>query len=65
VLRAASDYCVPKPGVTSAESLQYGSANAYMAENEAFESLYSVGSVVVNEWVSGWDHYRDKVPSAP
>jgi purine nucleoside permease len=61
-LRAASDYCVPRPGVTSAESLQYDSANAYMAENEAFESLYAVGSVVVREWVSGWATYGGHVP---
>jgi purine nucleoside permease len=65
VLRTASDYSVPKPGVTSAESLQYGSANAYMAENEAFESAYVVGSVVVKEWVAHWPQYRDAVPSAP
>jgi purine nucleoside permease len=65
VLRTASDYCVPKPGVTSAQSLQYGSANAYMAENEAFESAYVVGSVVVKEWVAHWPQYRDAVPSAP
>jgi purine nucleoside permease len=62
VLRAASDYCVPRPGVTSAESLQYGSTNAYMAENEAFESLYAVGDVVVREWVSGWATYGGHVP---
>jgi purine nucleoside permease len=56
---------VPKPGVTSAESLQYGSTNAYMAENEAFESLYAVGSVVVNEWVSGWGRYGVTSPGTP
>ncbi len=64
VLRAASDYCVPKPGVTSAESLRYGTKQAYMAENEAFESAYAVGSVVVREWVRDWDSYRDHIPSA-
>ncbi len=63
ILRAASDYCVPRPGVTSAESLQYGSSKAYMAEDEAFESAYAVGSVVVNEWVRNWGTYRDHLPS--
>lgn len=62
VLRVASDYCIPRPGVTSAESLQYGSASAYMAENEALDSAYLVGSVVVNEWVRDWPKYRDHVP---
>jgi len=63
VLRAASDYCVPRPGVTSAQSLQYDTPNAYMAENEAFESLYAVGSVVVNAWVRNWASYRDRLPA--
>jgi purine nucleoside permease len=65
VLRAGSDYCLPKPGVTSAQSIQYGTGYAYMAEREAFTSLYTVGSVVVNAWVQGWDHYRDHPPEAP
>jgi purine nucleoside permease len=64
VLRTASDYCVPRPGITSAESLQYGSASAYMAEDEAFESAYVVGSVVVKELVAHWPQYRAQVPSA-
>ena len=62
ILRVASDYCVPRPGVTSAESLRYGSDKAYMAENEAFESAYRIGSVVVREWVRDWPAYRDHVP---
>jgi purine nucleoside permease len=65
VLRAGSDYCVPRPGVTSAESIQYGTDKAYMAEGEAFASLYAVGSVVVREWVRGWDTYRDQIPGNP
>ena len=63
ILRVASDYCVPRPGVTSAESLRYGSDKAYMAENEAFESAYRVGSVIVKEWVRNWPAYRDHIPS--
>jgi purine nucleoside permease len=62
VLRVGSDYSIPRPGVTSAESLQYGSDTAYMAENEALDSAYTVGSVVVREWVRGWETYRDHVP---
>jgi purine nucleoside permease len=65
ILRAASDYCVPRPGVTSADSLRYGSDKAYMAENEAFEAAYRVGSVVVREWLRDWPRYRDHVPSPP
>lgn len=65
ILRTASDYCIPRPGVTSADSLRYGSASAYMAEDEAFESAYAVGSVVVKEWLRGWERYRESPPSAP
>jgi purine nucleoside permease len=63
ILRTASDYCVPRPGVSSAQSLQYDSAHAYMAGNEAFESAYVVGSIVVNEWVRNWPAYRDRIPA--
>jgi len=65
ILRAASDYCVPKPGVTSAQSLEYGTSNAYMAEDEAFESAYAVGSVVVEDLLADWPRYRNQVPRAP
>lgn len=62
VLRTASDYCLPRPGVTAAESLEYGTGNAYMGESEAAESAYVVGGMVVREWVRGWPSYRDAVP---
>jgi purine nucleoside permease len=62
VLRTASDYCLPRPGVTAAESLEYGTDNAYMGEEEAAESAYVVGGIVVREWVRGWPKYRDAVP---
>jgi purine nucleoside permease len=62
VLRAGSDYCLPRPGATSAESFQYGTDKAYMADKEAFAALYAVGSVVVNAFVHGWEQYRDHVP---
>jgi purine nucleoside permease len=62
-LRTASDYCMPIPGVTAVESLQYGTDKAYMALSEAAEAAYVVGSPVVNELVRGWTNYRQKVPS--
>jgi len=36
-----------------------------MAEDEAFESAYAVGSVVVREWLRGWDRYCDHLPASP
>jgi purine nucleoside permease len=62
VLRTASDYCLPQPGVTAAESLQYGSDKAYLAMGEAFQSAYLVGSVIVRELADHWDRYRDQPP---
>ena len=62
VLRTASDYCMPRPGVTAAQSLVYDSDKAYMADQEAYQSAYAVGSVVVNELVRGWPAYQDRVP---
>jgi purine nucleoside permease len=62
VLRTASDYCLPRPGVTAAESLQYGTGKAYLAMGEAFQSAYVVGRVVVNELTGHWDKYRDHPP---
>lgn len=63
VLRAASDYCVPRPGVTSAESLQYGTDKAYLAMDEAFESAYVVGRRVVDELVRHWRRYETTPPA--
>ena len=63
ILRVASDYCLPRPGVSSADSLRYGTDKAYMAQDEALESAYRVGSVVVREWIRNWPAYRDRVPS--
>ncbi|HEY3756711.1 MAG TPA: purine nucleoside permease [Opitutaceae bacterium] len=62
-LRTASDYTVPHPGMTSAQSLNYDGPNAaYMADKEAFDSAYQVGRVVVDELVRHWDKYRNSVP---
>jgi purine nucleoside permease len=62
VLRTASDYCLPRPGVSAAESLQYGTGHAYLAMAESFQSAYVVGSVVVRELADHWDKYRDRAP---
>ena len=62
VLRTASDYCIPCPGVSSAESLQYGTDKAYMADQEAFASAYLVGRVMVDALVKRWPQYETTVP---
>jgi len=64
VLRTASNYTMPPPGVTAAANL--------LAENEGYsglgasvESAYRVGSVVVDELVKHWDTCRDTPPGTP
>jgi len=63
VLRTASNYTMPPPGVTAAAHL--------LAENEGYagleasvEAAYRVGSVVVDEIVAHWDQYKDQIPAA-
>ena len=61
VLRTGSNYTMPPPGVTAAESL--------LAENEGYagldaslESAYIVGTAVLDKILGNWDVYKDKVP---
>ena len=62
VLRTGSNYTMPPPGVTAAESL--------LAENEGYagldaslESAYIVGAAVLDKILGNWEVYRDKVPT--
>lgn len=61
-LRTASDYCMPIPGATAAESLNYDGDKAYMAFDESTRAAFVVGSPVVREIVEGWGRYRSRVP---
>ncbi len=61
VLRAGSNYTMPPPNVTAAENL--------LAENEGYagliasvETLYSVGSVVIDEITQNWEKYEESIP---
>ncbi len=61
VLRAGSNFTIPPPGVTAADYL--------LRENEGFsgmtaalESLYLVGSRVIDELTTHWDRYEKTVP---
>ncbi len=65
VLRTASNYTMQSPGITAAESLlgEHGE-EGYSGLNASVEAAYQVGSKVVDEIVSHWDVYKDKVPTA-
>ncbi|MEO1082365.1 MAG: purine nucleoside permease [Pseudomonadota bacterium] len=62
VLRTASNYTMPPPGVDAATNL--------LAENEEYagldaslESAYAVGTKVIDTIVANWDRYRDRTPT--
>ena len=63
VLRGGSNYTMPPPGVTAAENL--------LAENEEYagleaslESIYLVGTTVMNEILDNWDRYATTIPGS-
>ena len=62
VLRAGSNYTMQPPGMTAAENM--------LSENKGFagldaslESLYIVGSTVLEEIVSNWEKYENTIPA--
>lgn len=69
VLRTASNYTMQPPGLTAAQNLLEDHSGApgegYAALNMSVEAAYKVGSKVVDEIVSHWDVYRDRVPGTP
>jgi purine nucleoside permease len=61
ILRTASNYTVPAPGITPDKSLFDNLANSpgYIP---SLEADYRVGSVVTTELLKNWDKYRDQIP---
>jgi purine nucleoside permease len=61
ILRTASDFTVPPPGVDTAKNLFDDLTNTpgYLP---ALESDYRVGSLVVAALLKDWPHYRDTIP---
>lgn len=63
VLRTASNFTMPPPGVTAAENLLKEN-EGYLGIDLAVESAYIVGSMVVDELLDNWEYYKDNIPSA-
>ena len=61
VLRTASNYSMPPPGVTAAENLQKENAG-YSGLEASVEAAYRVGSAVVTELLGKWPLYREHLP---
>lgn len=57
VLRVASNYSMPKPGMTALESV-----NSPYIKSTALEATWLVGSKVVHELTGNWVAYREHVP---
>jgi purine nucleoside permease len=62
VLRTASNYTMPPPGVSAAEHLLKEN-DGYAGLTASVEAAYRVGSVAVDEIVRNWAKYREHTPS--
>jgi purine nucleoside permease len=61
VLRTASNYTMPPPGVTAAQNL-LSENEGYTGLDAALESAYRVGSRVIDEILANWDQYQHRTP---
>ena len=61
VLRAGSNYTMPPPGVGAADYLLRES-EGYSGMIASLESLYLVGSTVIDELLGNWPSYAEQVP---
>jgi len=62
VLRTASDFDQPAPGMTAAESLARTKIGQYTGYLPALEAAWRVGNTVVSRIVENWSEYRERIP---
>ncbi|HEX9199436.1 MAG TPA: purine nucleoside permease [Acidobacteriaceae bacterium] len=62
VLRTASNYDVPRNGLTATESIAETKIGHYSAYFPALDTAYRVGHVVVDSLVDNWSEDRDHLP---
>jgi purine nucleoside permease len=62
VLRTASNFDQPPPGITAAENLARTKLGQYSAYVPALEAAWRVGNTVVESLVKNWAKYRDVAP---
>jgi len=62
VLRTASDFDQPRPGMSVAESLAQTKIGQYSGYLPALEAAWRVGNTVVAKLLEGWKEYREHVP---
>jgi purine nucleoside permease len=61
VLRSGSNYSMPPDGVSAADNLMREN-EGYSGMRASLESLYLVGSKVVDELLGHWDRYEQAPP---
>lgn len=61
VLRAGSNYTMPPPGIAAADYLLREN-EGYAGMTTALESLYLVGSKVIDALLSDWDRHEKAIP---
>jgi purine nucleoside permease len=62
VLRTASNYSMPPPGVTAADNMKKEN-EGYSGLGASVEAAYRVGSTVVMELLKNWPIYREHTPA--
>jgi len=62
VLRTASDFDMPPPGVSAAESLARTKIGSYTGYLPALEAAWRVGHPVLAKLVENWERYRGEIP---
>ena len=62
VLRTASNFDQPPPGVSAAENLARTKLGSYSAFLPALEAAWRVGNTIVESVVRDWPKYRDVTP---
>jgi purine nucleoside permease len=63
VLRTASNFDMPPPGMDAAASLAEENGGSYSAFVPSLESAHRVGCQVVHELVRNWEQYRTRIPT--
>jgi purine nucleoside permease len=63
VLRTASNYDVPRIGLSAAESIAETKLGHYSAFLPSLDTAYRVGHVVVDSLVTNWSEDRDHLPA--
>jgi purine nucleoside permease len=62
MLRAASDFVTPPPGVQASAFISQETRHGLPAEREALDDLYAVGAPIARALADDWARTRDRTP---